>query len=253
MSPLGWVGSARCRSQKTTSRIATTTASPTATRSEVWSEDGAEPAACAKDIVTEKLKALNAYVTQTTARLNEAEIRWRQVQERKATPALLLDLPFISSQSLITQLVQQVAAQKIVISQLREHYRDKHPKMIEAVNSLAQTLIRCTAPGTPTASTGSMASTAREKPALRSDVHCMGVRTPCRSASCKASSQAARAAAFAGPSVIGRVNAHAGRDIHRRAVIGRMKVRSANGSKTALPTVIGQKSSASRLIRKRMS
>jgi succinoglycan biosynthesis transport protein ExoP len=92
-----------------------------------------------KDIVTEKLKALNAYVTQTTSRLNEAEIRWRQVQERKATPALLLDLPFVSSQSLITQLVQQVSAQKIVISQLRDQYRDKHPKMIEAVNSLAQT------------------------------------------------------------------------------------------------------------------
>jgi succinoglycan biosynthesis transport protein ExoP len=92
-----------------------------------------------KDIVTEKLKALNAYVTQTTARLNDAEIRWHQVQERKATPAQLLDLPFVSSQSLITQLVQQVAAQKITISQLREHYRDKHPKMIEAVNSLAQT------------------------------------------------------------------------------------------------------------------
>lgn len=92
-----------------------------------------------KDIVTEKLKALNAYVTQTTSRLNEAEIRWRQVQERKATPALLLDLPFVSSQSLITQLVQQVSAQKILISQLRDQYRDKHPKMIEAVNSLAQT------------------------------------------------------------------------------------------------------------------
>jgi succinoglycan biosynthesis transport protein ExoP len=92
-----------------------------------------------KDIVTEKLKALNAYVTQTTSRLNEAEIRWRQVQERKATPAQLLDLPFVSSQSLITQLVQQVSAQKILISQLRDQYRDKHPKMIEAVNSLAQT------------------------------------------------------------------------------------------------------------------
>lgn len=92
-----------------------------------------------KDIVTEKLKALNAYVTQTTSRLNEAEIRWRQVQERKATPAQLLDLPFISSSQLIGQLVQQVSAQKIVMSQLREHYRDKHPKMIEAVNSLAQT------------------------------------------------------------------------------------------------------------------
>lgn len=92
-----------------------------------------------KDIVTEKLKALNAYVTQTTSRLNEAEIRWRQVQERMATPALLLDLPFISSSQLIIQLVQQIASQKIVIAQLREHYRAKHPKMIEAVNSLAQT------------------------------------------------------------------------------------------------------------------
>jgi succinoglycan biosynthesis transport protein ExoP len=92
-----------------------------------------------KDIVTEKLKALNAYVTQTTSRLNESEVRWRQVQERKGTPALLLDLPFIANQSLIVQLVQQVAAQKIVIAQMRERYRDKHPKMIEAVNSLSQT------------------------------------------------------------------------------------------------------------------
>lgn len=92
-----------------------------------------------KDIVTEKLKALNAYVTQTTSRLNEAEIRWRQVQERKATPALLLDLPFISSSQLIGQLVQQVSAQKILIAQLRDQYRDKHPKMMEAMNSIAQT------------------------------------------------------------------------------------------------------------------
>lgn len=92
-----------------------------------------------KDIVTEKLKALNAYVTQTTSRLNEAEIRWRQVQERMAKPEQLLDLPFISSQSLITQMVQQVASQKIVLAQLQDQYRDKHPKMIEAQNSLAQT------------------------------------------------------------------------------------------------------------------
>lgn len=92
-----------------------------------------------KDIVTEKLKALNAYVTQTTSRLNEAEIRWRQVQERKANPAQLLDLPFISSSQLIGQLVQQVSAQKILIAQLRDQYREKHPKMMEAMNSIAQT------------------------------------------------------------------------------------------------------------------
>jgi capsular exopolysaccharide synthesis family protein len=92
-----------------------------------------------KDIVTEKLKALSSYVTQSDARRKEAEVRWKQVQERREPLTGLLDLPFISSQSLISQLVQQVAAQKIVIAQLRERYRDKHPKMIEAINSLNQT------------------------------------------------------------------------------------------------------------------
>ncbi len=92
-----------------------------------------------KDIVTDKLKALSSLVTQTNARFKDAEIRWKQVQEKQAVPLQLLDLPFISGQQLIGQLVQQVAAQKIVIAQLRERYRDKHPKMIEAANSLTQT------------------------------------------------------------------------------------------------------------------
>ncbi|MFI5335772.1 MAG: GumC family protein, partial [Opitutales bacterium] len=93
-----------------------------------------------KDIVTEKLKALNLYVTQTNAHLKEAEIRWRQVQEHRLLgTAQLAELPFIASQPIIGQLQQQVATQKIALAQLREHYRDRHPKMIEAVNSLNQT------------------------------------------------------------------------------------------------------------------
>ena len=91
-----------------------------------------------KDIVTEKLKALNLYVTQTSARLKEAEIRWSQVKEHKAAGANLAELPFISSQPLISQLSQQLAAQKIIIAQLRDRYRADHPKMKEATNSLAQ-------------------------------------------------------------------------------------------------------------------
>lgn len=92
-----------------------------------------------KDIVTEKLKTLNNYVSQTDARRKDAEVRWKQVQERRQPLSGLLELPFISSQQLITQLVQQVAAQKIVIRQLEERYRAKHPKLIEATNSLDQT------------------------------------------------------------------------------------------------------------------
>lgn len=92
-----------------------------------------------KDIVTEKLKALNLYLTQSTARLKEAEIRWKQVQERIVAKGDLTELPFISTQSSIGPLLQQLAAQKIATAQLRDRYRDKHPKMIEAANALAQT------------------------------------------------------------------------------------------------------------------
>lgn len=92
-----------------------------------------------KDIVTEKLKALNAYVTQTTSRLKDAEVRWDQVKERRANGGDLTDLPFIASQPLIGNLTQQLAAQKIALAQLRERYREKHPKMIEAKKSLEQT------------------------------------------------------------------------------------------------------------------
>lgn len=92
-----------------------------------------------KDIVTEKLKALNVNLTQASTRKREAEIRWRQVQDRKTNGEDLTDLPFIASQPLIGTLKQQLAAQKITISQLAERYRSKHPKMIEAQQSLAQT------------------------------------------------------------------------------------------------------------------
>jgi capsular exopolysaccharide synthesis family protein len=92
-----------------------------------------------KDIVTEKLKALSLYLTQATTRLKDAEVRWTQVKERREKGGDLTDLPFIASQGLITQLTQQLAAQKIVFAQMHERYRDKHPKMIEASNSIQQT------------------------------------------------------------------------------------------------------------------
>ena len=92
-----------------------------------------------KDIVTEKLKALNLYLTQSSARLKDAEIRWKQVQERIAAAGDLAELPFISGQSSIGPLLQQLAAQKIATAQLKDRYRDKHPRMIEAANALSQT------------------------------------------------------------------------------------------------------------------
>jgi polysaccharide biosynthesis transport protein len=91
-----------------------------------------------KDIVTEKLKALNLYATQTDAKLKDAEIRWKQVQERIAAGGDITELSFIARDPLIDQLTRDVSSKKIQIAQLRDRYRDKHPIMMEAVNSLQQ-------------------------------------------------------------------------------------------------------------------
>ena len=92
-----------------------------------------------KDIVTDKLKTLSNYVTEASSRLQDAEVRWKQVLERKNSPDALLGLGYIAAQPLINPLQQQVATQKIAIAELSQHYRDKHPKMIEARRSLLET------------------------------------------------------------------------------------------------------------------
>jgi capsular exopolysaccharide synthesis family protein len=91
-----------------------------------------------KDIVTETLKQLSARAVMTGATLSDAETQWKQVQQRRDTPEQLLDLPFITNQPLIGSLSQQVAAQKIVVAGLAKRYREKHPDMMKACNTLEQ-------------------------------------------------------------------------------------------------------------------
>jgi succinoglycan biosynthesis transport protein ExoP len=91
-----------------------------------------------EDIVTEKLKALNLYVTQTSSKLKDAEVRWNQIKDHQAKGEDLLDLDFVAGQANISNLVQQLAAQKILISQLSDRYRAMHPKMIAAMNQQAE-------------------------------------------------------------------------------------------------------------------
>jgi capsular exopolysaccharide synthesis family protein len=92
-----------------------------------------------KSIVTDKLKALNLYATQTNARRQDAQIRWNQIQEITAKRGDLLSLEFIGGQPNIMSLVQQLSLQQIVVAQLRERYREQHPKMVAAVNQLTTT------------------------------------------------------------------------------------------------------------------
>jgi capsular exopolysaccharide synthesis family protein len=92
-----------------------------------------------KDIVTEKLKALNMMTTQTSQHLAEAQVRWSQVQNWTKSDRDLSELPFIASQPKVSQLLLQLTTQKLALAQLRERYKEKHPRLIEAVNSVNQT------------------------------------------------------------------------------------------------------------------
>ena len=91
-----------------------------------------------RDIVTDNLKQLSLLATQTQYKLKETETNWKQVQDRLASKGDLAELPFISQNPNIAQLIQQISNRKIEIAQMRERYRDKHPVMIQAVNNLAQ-------------------------------------------------------------------------------------------------------------------
>ena len=92
-----------------------------------------------KDIVTEKLKALNMLTTQTNSHLKEAEVRWNQVRDWTKTGRDLAELPFIASQAKVSQLILQRTTQSLALSQLQDRYKEKHPRLIEATNGLAQT------------------------------------------------------------------------------------------------------------------
>lgn len=91
-----------------------------------------------RDIITEKLKQQNAILTQAENQLKNADVRWKQVESRLGNRAELAGLSFINGQSQIDQLSKRVADDKIVLAQLSDRYKEKHPSMIEARNRLAQ-------------------------------------------------------------------------------------------------------------------
>jgi capsular exopolysaccharide synthesis family protein len=92
-----------------------------------------------KNVVDDALKASNQEMLRTGQALSAAEVRIKQIKEYRDKSLDLTELPFIASQPIISQLQQQLVAQKIKITALREQYRDKHPEMIKASTSAAET------------------------------------------------------------------------------------------------------------------
>jgi capsular exopolysaccharide synthesis family protein len=91
-----------------------------------------------KDIITEKLQALNILLTQASSKMMEAEVRWNQVEDVRKSGGNLANLAFISASPIIEHLQQQLDEEKVDVADLQQRYRADHPKMMAAMQSLAQ-------------------------------------------------------------------------------------------------------------------
>ena len=91
-----------------------------------------------RDLITETLKARSILVAQTDARFKDARVRWQQIEELRAAGRDLTELSFVTSQPIVSELKKQQAAQKVLVAQLGERYRAKHPRLIDATRTLAQ-------------------------------------------------------------------------------------------------------------------
>lgn len=89
-----------------------------------------------KDIVTEALKDLDKDVTDSSAALQIAETNWKEVEDCRRSGRSCLDLSFIASIPTVSKLQEDVASQQIVVAQLSQRYRAKHPQMIAAMATL---------------------------------------------------------------------------------------------------------------------
>jgi succinoglycan biosynthesis transport protein ExoP len=83
------------------------------------------------------------------ARLNEIELtnkniydnfqtKWDQVETYRLEGRELWELPFVAEQSRVANLLQQVSGTRISISSLSKRYREKHPAMIQLLQTLQE-------------------------------------------------------------------------------------------------------------------
>ena len=83
------------------------------------------------------------------ARLNEIELtnkniydnfqtKWDQVETYRLEGRELWELPFVAEQPRVANLLQQVSGTRISISSLSKRYRDKHPAMIQLLQTLQE-------------------------------------------------------------------------------------------------------------------
>ncbi len=86
----------------------------------------------ATDIDSQELIKLNSMQTDAKQDLDEAESKWKMIQQAREEGRNLWELHFIADSTQVGQLLSKYSSTKIELAALAEKYRHKHPRMIEA-------------------------------------------------------------------------------------------------------------------------
>lgn len=91
------------------------------------------------DIDSQQLILVTQILTEDKRRFDEAQTLLQQLDSALQSGRPLWELPFIAQEPRVQQLSSQLADYNIQIASLSRRYREKHPRMIEAINGRQQT------------------------------------------------------------------------------------------------------------------
>ncbi len=91
-----------------------------------------------EDIDREQLGSLNQIKTAAKNSFDLIETQWNLVETFKREGRDLWELSFVADQPQVAQLLQQISSTKINISALSKRYREKHPAMIQLLQTLQE-------------------------------------------------------------------------------------------------------------------
>lgn len=91
-----------------------------------------------QNVVAQKLKELGARVTEAKSHRIQQETAWLQVQRAGTNLADLLVIPAVANHTAVLEIRSQIARLESEIANLKQRYREKHPKLIQAQSQLAE-------------------------------------------------------------------------------------------------------------------
>ncbi len=91
-----------------------------------------------ENIAGQQLQQLNQILVLDRNRFNELKTKIDLINTYEEKGKDLWDLSFISENPLVAELQAVLSSKKIEVAALKERYRSKHPRMIEAVRGLAE-------------------------------------------------------------------------------------------------------------------